>query len=223
MGSLVLSIVLSALRFQGDWVCPTPALVQQQLAKLSVPNQGTHVIELREVAGHVELRLVDESGAVLARRELPVDARCDRMAQVIAVLIAAWESEIGARVPESAAGDSVVATLGASPSKASSTTPPIGTPVPSPPPVAPSVPSPAPAASPQTGATMAKSEDSNPASQRLEWRLGLGVLGSWADYEPAIGALFFASLQPSGSRFEGHARAFFATPRTLALGPGTIS
>jgi hypothetical protein len=222
MSSLWLPMLFSALRFQGEWLCPTPASVGQELAALHASIQAAHTVELKPEGTSTELLLLDESGAVLARRELPVDAHCDRMAHVIAVLIASWESEIGARVPET--GVAVMpGALAAAPPPTSSTTPPVSPSTPAPTPgVAPSAAAvrstPATAAPPNA---TAQSESTRPA--QLEWRLGLGVLGSIAESESAIGALFFASFQSSGSRFEGHVKAFFTTSRTLGLGPGTFS
>jgi hypothetical protein len=223
MNSLWLPMLFSALRFQGEWLCPTPASVEQDLATLHASIQASHTAELKPEGTSVELALLDESGAVLARRELPVDAHCDRMAHVIAVLIASWESEIGARVPETGAAVRPGPLSTTSP-LTTSTTPPVS---PSTPPPAAGVAATAAAVGPTHAVSpppsIAAQNESAPTPAQLEWRLGLGVLGSIAEYEAAIGALFFASLQTSESRFEGHVKAFFSTPRTLGLGPGSFS
>jgi hypothetical protein len=205
MLALTLSLSLAALRFQGAWECPDAAAVERELAELHATSTGDHRVELVSQDDAQELRLIDESDAILERRVLPPDRHCGRQAKVIAVLIASWESELALRaLAPPAAATAVIPAGGAIVVEKSVST------------VPETVTAPPPAVSKSTP------PEQVPASS-LEWRIGLGPFGAIADYEPALGGLIFASLKPSRSRWGGHLKAFAATGGSYALGPGTVS
>jgi hypothetical protein len=215
MIALALTLLLADLRFQGDWTCPERSMVQKQLVELDAAVHGRHVVVLDVSADSAELSLKDESGAELARRVLPADTHCERRAHVIAVLIAAWESEIASRPPELAPG---TAPSAGSVSSTLSTTPMVALePPPALPPSAPPLPP------PQVSRAAQSEVVPESGAAPLEWRLALGPLVAVADRQVALGGLTFVALQPDSSRWEGQLKLFFTTPRTFTLSPGSIS
>ena len=214
MVALALTILLADLRFQGDWVCPDRPAVERQLAELGAVVHGGHVVELEVGRDSDQLLLLDSTGAVLSQRELPPDSHCERRAHVIAVLIASWESAIASRPPELAPSSAGTPTA--------SVVPPAAAVAVVPKTAAPAAMAPPPSPPPPPHATQAEA-DAQDSATPLEWRLALGPYVAVADGEVALGGVAFVALQPAKSRWSGHLRFFFTTPRTFTLPPGSVS
>ena len=96
LGSMVLMGL--AVVVEGTTTCPAPAQVEQSLAPLlaEVPagTQPDHA-RLVQTGDTIEIALRTASGRLLATGHLPAQPACDDLAAAIAVMIAAWEGELG--------------------------------------------------------------------------------------------------------------------------------
>jgi hypothetical protein len=231
MIALTLSLLLSDIRLQGAWDCPDREAVKRELRELGAPAMDGQTAELVQHGDSLELFLMSSGGNILARRVVPSDPHCDRLAKVIAVLLSAWANELSARPPELLGPDGsvgqggTVATPGgvvptpSAPGTIISTTgvvqqvspPPLGAAT-EPTRVEPTVP---------TAEQSASRSDGTPA-RAAEWTVGAGVLGSVTGDGAAIGVLLSGAFQPLGSRWGVHLKAWWATPSNFALGPGEV-
>jgi hypothetical protein len=100
MVSVLGSILLLGLAVvvEGDTTCPTPALVARSLQPLlaEVPSGiNPDRAHLAQAGDTVEITLRTASGRLLATRHLAAQPACEELAAAIAVMIAAWEGELG--------------------------------------------------------------------------------------------------------------------------------
>ncbi len=91
----------AALSIEGGAHCPTPSEVMSRLDGLLPADVGfsrTATIENR--VGEVHLTLHDAVGTVLASKVIRARPLCSELAEISAVVLAAWEAEFAERAPE---------------------------------------------------------------------------------------------------------------------------
>lgn len=103
----VMALSLEAtVRVEGDTVCPTVEEVQAELLRLSnkerdppavapAPKAGTDVATLRAVGDRLHVELHRPDGTLVGEKELDLGSRCGELARAVAVVVMAWESQIG--------------------------------------------------------------------------------------------------------------------------------
>ena len=232
MIALTLSLLLTDIRLEGTWDCPDRESVRQELRELRAPVDNL-TAELVRSGDSFELLLIGSSGDVLARRILPGDPHCERLAKVIAVLLSTWVNELSARPPELPGPASAVGlgTAGTSPGRPTPSTPPAsGTAVASsgaPSTAAPPAPAAEPPAAVVAAAGVPAVAPTAPSSETTrvaapEWRMGVGALGLVTGDGVAAGALLFGAFAPRSSSWGVHLKGWWATPSSFALGPGEV-
>ena len=92
------ALLLAALpvRVESD-ACPSAAEVEQALASMlsSVSGVvGQDVAKVERTGGHLRVELVDATAAVLAERLLDGHGSCAELAELAAIVIASWESDV---------------------------------------------------------------------------------------------------------------------------------
>jgi hypothetical protein len=101
----VLALTLAALNIDdGGSQCPTGAAVAEAFTAVAGETAALRErVELRQIAAGVRLRLLDPNGAPLAERTLPGPEKgetCAELARAIAVVLAAWRTEVEAGTPK---------------------------------------------------------------------------------------------------------------------------
>ncbi len=88
-------MTLSAIRVAGATSCPTPSAVQRRLDSLAPEDVSpAQVATLENVPHGVKLTLFDMSGNELSRRTFAGDQPCAELANVMALVLASWRSEL---------------------------------------------------------------------------------------------------------------------------------
>jgi hypothetical protein len=89
----------SAVIVRSDSDCPSSSSVRDALAGLLArpePGEALDVLELRRDGGALEVRLTEAAGRLIASRRLIEGKACGERAQMVAVLVAAWETRLRA-------------------------------------------------------------------------------------------------------------------------------
>ena len=94
-------VAASSVEVRGTVICPSTTEVMEGLPPLlpqrSADGADRHLATLEEVgpqaSGHLRLRLLRSDASVIGERYLVRRGTCQAMAQAIAVVIAAWETE----------------------------------------------------------------------------------------------------------------------------------
>ncbi len=217
---ILMPLLSAAVRLEGSAVCPAPDRVEERLARILPEAPGPqHVARVDGTGAILVLELATAEGAVLARKELPRRSTCDELAQVSAVIIAAWEARFreGTLVlPEAAPPLPAAPSVSASP----------------PPPATPSVPAtpppleiPPPPAAPLPPVTPPPSALAGPVAEPSQLAPSLrvrGELGAVAGFSSrwAIGGL--ARISVGRERWAMVALTLLETPRELTLGEGGV-
>lgn len=97
--TLSLAAVFATIDVRGDGSCPTPAEVEAALESFGHQQRGRHspnVAELKETPEGFRLTLRSSAGDLLATREMHTRAECAQRGISVAVVLAAWESELAA-------------------------------------------------------------------------------------------------------------------------------
>jgi hypothetical protein len=100
LAAVLFIAVLQLVRVEGAATCPAPAEVAVALARIATPRAGDRprgVAELVPTDGAVRIVLYGPGGERLQERRLIADASCADLAAAAAVIIAAWERELGPR------------------------------------------------------------------------------------------------------------------------------
>jgi hypothetical protein len=84
---------LVAVVVEGTSACPTPAAVEQSLRPL-LPEGGRDVVRLEAQDGTLQVTLVRADGSNAGRRTLGGEHTCQELAEAVAVMIAAWQSDL---------------------------------------------------------------------------------------------------------------------------------
>jgi len=84
---------LFAVVIEGTSACPTPAEVEQSLHPL-LPEGGRDVARLEAQDGGLQVTLVRADGSNAGRRTLGGEHTCQELADAVAVMIAAWQSDL---------------------------------------------------------------------------------------------------------------------------------
>jgi hypothetical protein len=114
MSTVILSAVLALAEVISTTQCPDSAAIKQRLRSLLSPSAtSTDRATIDESLSAIRVEVRDAAGANVGVRALPLAGSCDDRADAVAVVIAAWESDVGRRaaahtptatpVPESAA------------------------------------------------------------------------------------------------------------------------
>jgi hypothetical protein len=111
---LVLAVTPPPIVVGGDAHCPAPGAVQEQLARSSLPaGSEARALWLSEENAGLVVELRSASGRVLERRTLPRGDACETLALTVAVVVAAWMTELDrAALPEPVFVGSTQPTLG---------------------------------------------------------------------------------------------------------------
>src|SRR5688500_11852210 len=94
---------LVAVAVEGSTTCPTPAAVQERLRPLlPAGGGGPSVVRLHREAAALHISVVRAAGHLLAWRSLDAASNdggqaCEGLAEAAAVIVAAWQSDVGAR------------------------------------------------------------------------------------------------------------------------------
>lgn len=101
MAFALVTVVSASLKVEGASTCPTPAQVQAKLNEL-LPAQSSsgHLALIEPSSGGVRIVLRNGSGAELAKKDFEKRTACAALAEIAAVVLAAWETEFAERVPE---------------------------------------------------------------------------------------------------------------------------
>ncbi len=97
----MLLVASAALTIEGRSTCPSPREVASKLEGLLPLDLGlsrTATLEQRE--DEVQLTLRDAVGTVLATKVFHARGTCGELAEISAVVLAAWEAEFAERAPE---------------------------------------------------------------------------------------------------------------------------
>jgi len=96
--SIVLALWLATtIDFVGDARCPDAAMVRAELDRLGVSNSDRLVITRGDET--IDVELVAPGGRSIGSRSLAARAECAALAAAVAVLVAAWESELASEPP----------------------------------------------------------------------------------------------------------------------------
>ncbi|HEV3063534.1 MAG TPA: hypothetical protein VGY48_35160 [Vicinamibacterales bacterium] len=82
---------------EGDAICPGPVLVAARVATLlpgDAPVSSPPVARVDRAGRDVRVRLADPGGAIVAERILPADGDCGELADMVAVTITTWMTEL---------------------------------------------------------------------------------------------------------------------------------
>jgi hypothetical protein len=99
--AVAVTVALGLVRVEGSAFCPSPAQVAEALLRLEAgePNgvDGADHARIERADGGVEIVLFGAGGERRKARRLVADAPCEELAAAAAVIIAAWERELGPR------------------------------------------------------------------------------------------------------------------------------
>jgi hypothetical protein len=87
----------SAVMVEGDSACPSAAEVAAHVATLlpgGAPAGSPPVARVDRAGADVSVRLADPSGALVAQRHLPAAGDCTELAELVAVTITTWMTEL---------------------------------------------------------------------------------------------------------------------------------
>jgi hypothetical protein len=98
----------TGIRVTGSSSCPTPADVEQRVEKLETDRAEAPTATLETTPAGLDLELHDAEGRLIARRTMASNPSCEEQAEMAAVLLASWLSDLGApsmtaqRLPDAA-------------------------------------------------------------------------------------------------------------------------
>jgi hypothetical protein len=85
----------SSIHVAGSGTCPAPEAVQTRLdALVAEPDVAGRSAQLEETSQGLAISILDPAGGIVSRRLLPGDRSCDALAEIAAMILASWLSEL---------------------------------------------------------------------------------------------------------------------------------
>lgn len=98
LGALAAWLFFSGVEIVSDSACPAPAEVGRRLAQIAPSREQAapagHRARLSRGDRTVHVELLNDAGARIAERDLDANERCEDLAQAVAIVIAAWETDL---------------------------------------------------------------------------------------------------------------------------------
>lgn len=97
---VVWAVTTATLKVDGNGTCPTPQQVQHQLAELLPAGaRSDHLASIHTHDATLLLELRDADGTSLASKALELRPSCEALAEISAVVLAAWEAQFAEHTP----------------------------------------------------------------------------------------------------------------------------